>query len=295
MSLLKLLACGRSLIGLKDTPTRYRMSQRYLLPKFGGENNPFAHAASGSQSAAGPASPTEPGSVAGPSHSAEWQLGLPGAGDSGATNQSSCNEPRSPAPGHSTSAPQKTSNFEHPTSNIECTGKASQVSHRGAHGEGPRGLTTGSRGAVLAAVPDSVSTAAPSPIAKPVQKIAAPPKVASAPKAAPAGKTSLVVPRFDRAPEVNGLMLAAKWVGENARKLNPLEWLPKRQETARPTIKLMARVPVQGELSLDNVKVVRNDLSDTDVEVVTARSGARTNPAPAGVESKPEVAESQLT
>ena len=81
-------------------------------------------------------------------------------------------------------------------------------------------------------------------------------------------------------------------MGENAHKLNPLEWLPKRHEPARPTIKLMARVPVQGELSLDNVKVVRNDLSDTDVEVVTARSGARTNPAPA--ESKPEVAESRL-
>jgi hypothetical protein len=32
---------------------------------------------------------------------------------------------------------------------------------------------------------------------------------------------------------------------------------------------------VQGELSLENIKVVRNDLSDTDVEMVPARSPAR--------------------
>jgi len=32
--------------------------------------------------------------------------------------------------------------------------------------------------------------------------------------------------------------------------------------------------PVQGELSLDNIKVVRNDLSETDLEVVPLRSGA---------------------
>jgi len=30
--------------------------------------------------------------------------------------------------------------------------------------------------------------------------------------------------------------------------------------------------PIQGELSLDNIKVMRNDLSETDVEIVTAKS-----------------------
>lgn len=37
--------------------------------------------------------------------------------------------------------------------------------------------------------------------------------------------------------------------------------------------------PAQGELSLDNIKVVRNDLSDTDLEVVPARSAVRKKPA----------------
>jgi hypothetical protein len=30
-------------------------------------------------------------------------------------------------------------------------------------------------------------------------------------------------------------------------------------------------VPVQGELSLENIKVIRNDLSDADLEVVTRK------------------------
>jgi hypothetical protein len=37
--------------------------------------------------------------------------------------------------------------------------------------------------------------------------------------------------------------------------------------------------PVQGELSLDNIKVMRNDLSDSDLEVIPLRSGP---PAPDG-------------
>ena len=35
---------------------------------------------------------------------------------------------------------------------------------------------------------------------------------------------------------------------------------------SRPT-----RLPVQGELSLDQIKVVRNDLSDADLEVIPAK------------------------
>lgn len=48
---------------------------------------------------------------------------------------------------------------------------------------------------------------------------------------------------------------------------------------ARATLSSPNRPPVQGELSLDKIKVVRNDLSDTDLEIVplqspTARTGA---------------------
>jgi len=42
------------------------------------------------------------------------------------------------------------------------------------------------------------------------------------------------------------------------------------RRTAHPDL---LRRPVQGELSLDNIRVVRNDLSDTDLEVVPLRTG----------------------
>ncbi len=45
---------------------------------------------------------------------------------------------------------------------------------------------------------------------------------------------------------------------------------------AKPAIPRFTKPPVQGELSLDEVRVVRNDLSDADPEVVPAsRSAAR--------------------
>ncbi|HEY2082442.1 MAG TPA: hypothetical protein VGI88_06620, partial [Verrucomicrobiae bacterium] len=40
--------------------------------------------------------------------------------------------------------------------------------------------------------------------------------------------------------------------------------------------------PVQGELSLDNIKVMRNDLSETDVEIVPMKA-RRPNPTPAPI------------
>jgi hypothetical protein len=54
MSLLKLLATGKSWVGMQDTNSRYRMRRGTLLPKFGGRN-PFATPAPGSQSRGGSA------------------------------------------------------------------------------------------------------------------------------------------------------------------------------------------------------------------------------------------------
>jgi hypothetical protein len=42
MSLLRLLTTGKSLVGMQDTNSRYRMRTRNLLPKFGSAKNPFA-------------------------------------------------------------------------------------------------------------------------------------------------------------------------------------------------------------------------------------------------------------
>ena len=58
------------------------------------------------------------------------------------------------------------------------------------------------------------------------------------------------------------------------KKINPMVWFG-NQKPAEP--KSAPRhegphAPIQGELSLDNIKVMRNDLSETDVEIVTAKS-----------------------
>jgi len=67
-----------------------------------------------------------------------------------------------------------------------------------------------------------------------------------------------------------------------------------RAGAVKPAIPPFARQPVQGELSLDKVKVVRNDLSDGDLEVVPAKQSAtRASPVPASQdEARTGVAES---
>ncbi len=42
MSLLRLLSAGKSLMGVKDADSPYRMTTQNLLPKFGSAKNPFA-------------------------------------------------------------------------------------------------------------------------------------------------------------------------------------------------------------------------------------------------------------
>ena len=58
------------------------------------------------------------------------------------------------------------------------------------------------------------------------------------------------------------------------KKVNPLVWFGNRKPDEQKSAPRQAKpvVPVQGELSLDNIKVMRNDLSETDVEIVTAKS-----------------------
>ncbi len=52
-------------------------------------------------------------------------------------------------------------------------------------------------------------------------------------------------------------------------------WLSRpRSRPAKAAIPQFSRAPVQGELKLDQIKVVRNDLSDSDLEVVPAKPRA---------------------
>jgi hypothetical protein len=58
-------------------------------------------------------------------------------------------------------------------------------------------------------------------------------------------------------------------------------------KASKPAIPRFPKPPVQGELSLDRIKVVRNDLSDADLELVPAKlpaAPAATAPAPRAVE-----------
>jgi hypothetical protein len=47
-------------------------------------------------------------------------------------------------------------------------------------------------------------------------------------------------------------------------------------KAAKPSIPRFPKLPVQEELSLDRIKVMRNDLSDADLEVVPAKPSAAT-------------------
>jgi hypothetical protein len=66
------------------------------------------------------------------------------------------------------------------------------------------------------------------------------------------------------------------------KKINPLVWFGQRKPAEpKPVLPRFSKphAPVQGELSLDNIKVMRNDLSEADVEVVQAKSRPMKMPA----------------
>lgn len=78
------------------------------------------------------------------------------------------------------------------------------------------------------------------------------------------------------------------------KRINPMVWWENRKPAAaKPAVQRFNKVPVQGELSLDNIKVMRNDLSETDMEVVSAKPRAAAVPssgkASAGAMAAPEL------
>jgi hypothetical protein len=70
------------------------------------------------------------------------------------------------------------------------------------------------------------------------------------------------------------------WVSQWGSKLSSL--VSQKPRPTRSAIPRLNGMPVQGELSLDNIKVIRNDLSDADLEVVTRKM------APAKKEGEPD-------
>jgi hypothetical protein len=53
-----------------------------------------------------------------------------------------------------------------------------------------------------------------------------------------------------------------------------------RRREPQSVIPRFGKPAIQGELSLDNVKVIRNDLEESDLEIVTAQTGTSTQVAP---------------
>jgi hypothetical protein len=164
MSIVRLLAAGKSLVGAQNASSRYRMDKRARLPKFGSTKNPFA------------------------------------------------SEQRRPA----------------------------------------------------------VTEPAASEAASPRQAAPAPESVARAkePAASPTP------------PATARLRQAVRWLRELCVEANPIPRLAGPVRSANTALPSFTGAPIQSELSLDEVKVVRNDLSDADLEIVPAKPVRRAEAAP---------------
>jgi hypothetical protein len=171
MSLLRLLAAGKSLVGMSDAETRYRVTSQRLLPQFGDGRNPFSSRGKAGPAQMGPSSPEDHGPTSVPQEMR-----------------------RSPAlRGESEAAPRR----------------------------GPQGVAT----------PASCSPQ-----------------------------------RFSGVLRRRTAALLAGW------KTKLVGVLAKRRlKATNPAIPRFTKPQVQGELSLERIKVVRNDLSDADLEVIPAK------------------------
>jgi hypothetical protein len=169
MSLLRLLTAGKSLVGLKDTGSRYNVPRRGLLPQFSAKKNPFRAS-------------TRP----------EF-------------NQSTT---------------------------LKNVSEGQSANRAAADSENPGEPALSGR----AAVPLRESSLPIAPAVSIPQKTA--------------DKREL--------PGSRGF----RWIAS-------LPWM--RPKVEKPAIPRLTKSMVQGELSLDAVRVVRNDLSDTDLEIVPAK------------------------
>jgi hypothetical protein len=72
------------------------------------------------------------------------------------------------------------------------------------------------------------------------------------------------------------------WMKRSIHKLDPFAKWARRKSESKSAVPRFDKVPpVQGELSLDKIKVVRNDLNEADVEVVAMKATKPKAPAAA--------------
>jgi hypothetical protein len=191
MSLLRLLAAGRSLVGMKDITARYRMRTAGLLPKFGSPKNPFSAPTKAEPKAKPGIAP-----LAAPTATKPEPVKM----ETVPLFDAKPKTPPAPAVSKTPVAPVKAKE--------------------------PLRETIQAARPELKPKPAKPVTAARKPVA------------------------------------------FAGWV----TKINPLPLLRRLKPGANKSPKPRpARAAVQGELSLEKVKVVRNDLNDADVELMPAR------------------------
>jgi hypothetical protein len=208
MSLLRLLASGKSLVGVMDSTGRYDVSGRRALPRFGTKKNPFRATA---------------------------RPELMGVALAPATSRVVLNEtpalPMGPVVSGLSAPPLQKANPQ------------------------PAGIAIATSVA-LAVGPGRAVARAAAPLTEP-----APAAVKRAPSQAASGAAKAVLSaKAGKA----GPSRLSRWLAELKA------WLP-RFRPAKPTPQL-AKLPAQGEFSLEHIKVVRNDLSDSDLEVVRAKA-----------------------
>jgi len=121
----------------------------------------------------------------------------------------------------------------------------------------------------VALVPDAAMTKSV-PASAPAHWAATPP-----PEAAEAARAEVAATEPAPSEPVKNSWLKRNWAGLRS-------WFRRSDQPSAPRIVRAAKPAVQGELSLEGVQVVRNDLRDSDLEVVAARE-ARPTPKPAAV------------
>jgi len=266
MSLMRLLTSGKTLIGLQETRPRYRMTDPRALPKFGSGKNPFR-----SSSKADLAEKSQPVQIEAQALIGEEAqrsspqprpspLGRGGIAVSpfGNSSQQSPRPQGESGPLTPALAPSR-GEKEHPRQAVVVEQKSVEIA-------GAETLDMTARVEREKQKHDFAGTGGVRPVTDGESRGArenGPRSPALSPSAGERGKLRPVR-------QLKGAFRLSDW----AERLGSL--LPIRPRPARSAPRSMPQ-PQQGELSLslDQVTVVRNDLSDSDVEVVAAKRPAK--------------------
>jgi hypothetical protein len=220
MSFSKLLAAGKSLVGMPDTDCRYRVRTENLLPKFISPKNPFA------QPAPKPAAPPAPPAETSRPTAARMETAPLFESDRAKTDPVREVKVSIARPGRPVKVEIRRTEVNAPSEPSRVRDETPTPEVKGA--PAPAGVENGVTALKAKTLPP---TLAPTP-AKPAE--------------------------------------TGRWFGW-MKKLNPLALLFKGRGGIMASRGRIGKSPVQAELSLDRVQVVRNDLRDADLEIGPGR------------------------